>query len=154
MSLRSAEKSNIALFWLYNVINRSEAFERNYFLLRYLPGLNAGRLFRFQLSSQFIYFHMKQKFKNRSARNVRRRIFQLIFKTITEIPRKQHRSLLTTALTGLKRSIRIWNVIIASVSGTCNLPLVTLRYMSRDSSVGIATGYGLDDQEEREFECR
>jgi hypothetical protein len=27
-------------------------------------------------------------------------------------------------------------------------------YMGRDSSVGIATGYGLDDQGEREFESR
>jgi hypothetical protein len=27
-------------------------------------------------------------------------------------------------------------------------------YRSRDSSVGIATGYGLDDQGEREFESR
>jgi hypothetical protein len=27
-------------------------------------------------------------------------------------------------------------------------------YGSRDSSVGIATGYGLDDQEEREFESQ
>jgi hypothetical protein len=26
--------------------------------------------------------------------------------------------------------------------------------VSRDSSVGIATGYGLDDQGEREFESR
>jgi hypothetical protein len=25
---------------------------------------------------------------------------------------------------------------------------------SRDSSVGITTGYGLDDQGEREFQCR
>jgi hypothetical protein len=26
--------------------------------------------------------------------------------------------------------------------------------IARDSSVGIATGYGLDDQEERDFESR
>jgi hypothetical protein len=28
------------------------------------------------------------------------------------------------------------------------------KYVSRDGSVGIATGYGLGDQEEREFESR
>jgi hypothetical protein len=28
------------------------------------------------------------------------------------------------------------------------------HFVSRDSSVGIATGYGLDDQGEREFESR
>jgi hypothetical protein len=28
------------------------------------------------------------------------------------------------------------------------------QYRSSDSSVGIATGYGLDDQGEREFESR
>jgi hypothetical protein len=27
-------------------------------------------------------------------------------------------------------------------------------YMNRDSSVGIATGYGLDDQGKREFKSR
>jgi hypothetical protein len=31
---------------------------------------------------------------------------------------------------------------------------VSLDSGSRDSSVGIATGYGLDDQGEREFESR
>jgi hypothetical protein len=30
--------------------------------------------------------------------------------------------------------------------------LLNTRLMSRDISVGIATGYGLDDQEGREFE--
>jgi hypothetical protein len=29
-----------------------------------------------------------------------------------------------------------------------------VNYWSRDSSVGIETGYGLDDQEGREFESR
>jgi hypothetical protein len=37
------------------------------------------------------------------------------------------------------------------------LSTLQIRYqdnMTRDSSVGIATGYGLDDQEEPEFESR
>jgi hypothetical protein len=38
------------------------------------------------------------------------------------------------------------------VMNIISAPLCTLG--SRDSSVGIATGYGLDDQERREFESR
>jgi hypothetical protein len=33
-------------------------------------------------------------------------------------------------------------------------PQYGLNYVSRDSLVGIVTGYGLDDQGEREFESR
>jgi hypothetical protein len=36
----------------------------------------------------------------------------------------------------------------------CNLKVILVCRVSRDSSVGIATGYGLDDQGEREFESR
>jgi hypothetical protein len=33
-------------------------------------------------------------------------------------------------------------------------PILRSEIVSRDSSVGIATDYGLDDQEGREFESR
>jgi hypothetical protein len=37
----------------------------------------------------------------------------------------------------------------------CNVKIFLSRPLTgRDSSVGIATDYGLDDQEEREFESR
>lgn len=98
MPLCSAESSSITLSWLCNLINRSEAFVRNCFVVIHLLRLNAESSSSFQLLSQFIYFHIKQKFKNSCARNARRRIFTSILKTITEIPRKQHGYLLTTYL--------------------------------------------------------
>jgi hypothetical protein len=40
------------------------------------------------------------------------------------------------------------------MKATCysEIPVNTYHIRSRDSSVGIATGYGLDNQEGREFE--
>jgi hypothetical protein len=93
-----AASSSIILFWLYHLINRSGAFVRNYFLERHSPGLNAESPFYFQLPSQFVYFHIKQKFKNSCARSVMRRTFPSISKTNPEIPEKQHSYLLTTYL--------------------------------------------------------
>jgi hypothetical protein len=37
---------------------------------------------------------------------------------------------------------------------TCFIPFTEYIFGSPDSSVGIAAGYGLDDQEGREFESR
>jgi hypothetical protein len=40
------------------------------------------------------------------------------------------------------------------LDGYVRINVVLNKIRSRDSSVGIATGYGLDDQGEREFESR
>jgi hypothetical protein len=52
---------------------------------------------------------------------------------------KHHKSKALTLITIHKRAILSYSIF----SGR-----------SRDSSVGIATGYGLDDQGRQEFECR
>jgi hypothetical protein len=40
------------------------------------------------------------------------------------------------------------------IATAVNFYFTSVLIGSRDSSVGIATGYGLDDQGEREFESR
>jgi hypothetical protein len=48
--------------------------------------------------------------------------------------------------------LEINNKLYFNKIGVLCVPMYLTR--SRDSSVGIATGYGLDDQGEREFESR
>jgi hypothetical protein len=45
-------------------------------------------------------------------------------------------------------------MMYAISSLTRSIPCVLIDIGSRDSSVGIATGYGMDDQGEREFESQ
>jgi hypothetical protein len=52
-----------------------------------------------------------------------------------------------------KRAILSMLMIIVSWKRK-NIALNVFNNLQRDSSVGIATGYGLDDQGEREFESR
>jgi hypothetical protein len=52
--------------------------------------------------------------------------------------------------------LKVWVATYCSRCRESSQQLLKLYYYSRsrDSSVGIATGYGLDDQGEREFESR